>query len=191
MNWFQRYGIVGMYFLVIAFLWLYCLGLSPIDLSKWNEVKGFIAILSFAFLPIGYILSVFSQLLYYKGNLGRQIHKERLKAMKPADKQKLGLDCCCDEDEHICEIAMTAFDRFKNYGKDLEAARYLDMFITKRFDVLAINNSLILSTIISLLMSAIIILIKYSGLLLEIKFSGYYVVLLILSSFCIIIILFR
>jgi len=158
MNWFERYGIVGIYFLTISFLWLICLSSGSVtNLMKEKEIADvLIALLGFS-LPLGYILSILSMRIYYSNStisrwlhLRRSIHVEIVKKMNNNAK---GFEYLS---EHLLEARMTSLIRLRkieeiklNDSKDLQ---YLGMFCTRRFDVLAINRAIMLSTVLSFLL---------------------------------------
>ena len=71
MNWFERYGVVGGYFLFVLIMWAYAISGIKIDFSDTEKILGLSSI-----LPFGYLISIFSQWLYYSGLCGRSIHKE-------------------------------------------------------------------------------------------------------------------
>ena len=71
------------------------------------------------------------------------------------NKDRLGLND--DSSEAECEARMTVFLRLTMVNNNLEATKYLDRFNTKRFDVLAISNSIIACTILSPLFAVLII----------------------------------
>lgn len=139
MNWFERYGIVGAYFLIITLAW-YKIGYDiVID-------ESVIFLCTFSFVPIGYILSTISQLFYYKVPFSRKIHIEILQAYQ--DDKNISLSYK-DLDEEKMEATITTLQRLKRfpyYGISTEQMRFLASWCTKRFDVISINNSIILGT---------------------------------------------
>lgn len=154
MNWFERYGVAGTYFIVMTVLWLK--GIYNIHLDTTIIGAGVLAT-----LPAGYTLSILSQVFYYspcakcgvaKRIFGNQIHKKILRDLDPELKEELHLSDCSDES--ICETKMTTFFRFRVFvGEKLNAQRYLADFATRRWDVLAINRSIMISIMLSLVFS--------------------------------------
>lgn len=137
MNWFERYGIVGGYFSAIIVISLYLN--QYIDLAQ-NGNALLVAIFVALILPIGYILSIFSQWLYYFGWNGIQVHQEIFKELNDKCKQKLGI--CEADKEALLEAKITAELRLSKISDDI---KYLARFATKRWDVLALNSALDLS----------------------------------------------
>ena len=181
MNWFERYGIVGAYFLVLNFWSL--LANSFLELSKINKDNStlIIGIIGVAFLPIGYILSVVSQQFYYMGWGGRQIHIESLKYFSEGLKNKMGISC--NDSESIVESKMSAFIRLY-IGK--ERLPDIRQFTTKRFDVRAINLSIIIVTLATLILNLIISFISNISCLAG--FSNEYIFIIIsLAVLCLLI----
>lgn len=157
MNWFERYGIVGAYSLLILLVWVVsCTSFTLVINTATSEyckvtlgsipaeyIGGFF---TFTFLPVGYIVSMFSMMFYYSFFGGRQIHREIANILK--------LDP--NWGEWRCEAVITAYDRLRLWNKnrknpetELEGLKFLASFGTRRFDVLSINNSIILSTLLS------------------------------------------
>ncbi|MBU1864166.1 MAG: hypothetical protein KKH94_10925 [Candidatus Omnitrophica bacterium] len=152
MNWFERYGIVGSYFMMITFLWIKCFLVF--------EIKDYyIAAFIFSVLPIGYLLTVFAQWLYYKGIWGPRIHKEIFDFMRlhldEKERTKLGLPE--KSDEAMCEAKLAVLHRLtKVESAPLEHIKYLADFCTRRWDVISINGSIMLSTILSFMFSILL-----------------------------------
>jgi len=150
MNWFERYGIVGSYFIVLLYVILRFnlqrLGIA-IEFSKGSMAVD-AAIFVAASLALGYVISIFSQFLYYKGRNGLMIHGEIIKLCR----QETGMDKYIqdeikiseNETEEDIEVKLTVFFRLKE--KLLKRFQYLGVFSTKRWDVIAINSALILGT---------------------------------------------
>jgi len=191
MNWFERYGIVGAYFLIITFVWLVCctsfkvergggsadatisveaaMGNECIDLKIPTKVamngnkaeinpQFIIGIFAVAFLPLGYLLTVTSQMFYYIGFGGRQIHRAIVEMLRKDLRWRNKIGLKPNMSEESCEAIITAFERLRlwklnknNSRTQLEALKFLASFCTRRFDVIAINNSIILSTLLSLI----------------------------------------
>jgi len=156
MNWFERYGIPGLYFVLLVATACYIFG-PPCD--KDTAIQIFIAALS-ASLPIGYILVVTSQWLYYKVPCLQVHHKAWKAAKKDADKE------LPEDEEWWVEARATILGRWKldeeKIPKGIEKGKWLQEWFTKRFDVLAINSTLILATIIGLLVLIIMCCLRFS-----------------------------
>lgn len=146
MNWFERYGIVGAYFLTVLSVFLKINQyFAQVDFGKDGAV--IIAFFSFSALPAGYILSIFSQLLYYCGFGGTQIHKETVKYLP--EKLKNELNLLDSDNEQKLEAKITAKIRLSAEHQQLQ---YLGVFATKRWDVLAVNSAIRLATVVLIIL---------------------------------------
>lgn len=143
MNWFERYGIPGLYFvLLVTVLCCVIFGLPYCKNQRDIAIKAFVATLP-ASVPIGYILVIFSQMLVYCDKIPWwRVHSEAWK--KAGEKTKNDAD-----KEWWVEAEATIRGRWKCTDKDnkIEKGKWLQEWFTKRFDVLAINSALILATI--------------------------------------------
>lgn len=157
MNWFERYGIPGLYFVLLVAAACYILG-PPCDTEEiaMTAFGGTLA----ASLPIGYILLVTSQWLYYKVPWWQVHHKAWKVAKKDTDKE------LPEDGEWWVEARATILGRWKldeeKIPKGIEKGRWLQEWFAKRFDVLAINSALILATIIGLLVLIIMWCLRFS-----------------------------
>ncbi len=158
MNWFERYGIVGMYFLIIVSIWYVCLFPEAIDIGKLTiyeiPIKYIAGLFTFLFLPIGYIIMILSQRLYY---WIPSLHTHKKIFRKLTDKTKNKIELNKEEAEWKTEAVLTYYDRMKFNNRNEKSMEFLAPFITKRFDVIAINNGMILA---SLLAALLVIIIK-------------------------------
>jgi hypothetical protein len=166
MNWFERYGIVGMYFLLISLFWVVGLSSGLITELMGDEAvaKILIALLGFS-LPIGYILTNISMSIYYNNcscwfsrifdllSLRDQIHLKLIKEMTLSDQEKLKL--LDVSSEHISEARLTSLIRLmrlrvlRDDCVKTDNLEHLGIFCTRRFDVLAINRSIMLATLLA------------------------------------------
>jgi hypothetical protein len=144
MNWFERYGIPGLYFvLLVTILCCIIFGFPYCKDQRDIAIKAFVAALP-ASVPIGYILVIFSQALVYWDKISWwRVHHEAWENAKN------------DEDRHEdkewwVEAHATILGRWRYFDKNnkLEAAKWLQEWFAKRFDVLAINSALIVATFI-------------------------------------------
>lgn len=145
MNWFKRYGIVGAYFLFFVTLWFK-------SISSFSLIEGqqqlFAAVFTFTFLPVGYCISIISQWLYYKELSGHCIHKKFIKNdLDDVIRTKYNLESKYSEEDKA-EIILTCRIRLDETN-NLDRIKYLAGQATKRFDVVAINKAIILSTALS------------------------------------------
>jgi hypothetical protein len=131
-DWFKRYGIPGIYFVGLVVGWMYALYCCwPFNLTVEEVLK----LGAFISLPSGYILSVLSQYLY----LQFKIFGLHRKAAKRLD---ILLEKYEYELEGMCCIAVSRL----NKGNDLESQKFIQDWIRKRMDVLAINSTMIIAT---------------------------------------------
>jgi|GEM_PF-2985456 len=173
MNWFERYGIVGMYFFMALFVWYTCLFAAfkveeTVLLIEGIPIKYIGALFGFMFLPIGYIIMVLSQWLYYKGIYGNRIHRKVFDQLSNKLRIKEITGIPGKPSEADAEMALTYIDRIKMKYKDIKKVESLAVWIRKRFDVIAINNGVLLATLLSFVSAAIIKSIVSSLYLLDI-----------------------
>lgn len=153
MNWFERYGIVGAYFVMLVSLWVKVLS-APFKFEP-NEYTLIAAILTISFVPLGYIISILSQRIYYSPQSwwrslfggGTQIHQQIIKSV--TEEKKKNLEISGVPDEADCETSLTSYTRLSLDKDCLESRKYLATFATRRWDVLSINKSIILATWLS------------------------------------------
>lgn len=133
MNWFERYGIPGIYFVLLlaVFYWIIS-GCLPI-----HDLAAFGAALSVS-IPLGYILVILSQFLYYTISPWQVHLKAWENAGEKAEKRK----------EWWVETEATILDRLECHENKVEKGRWIQDWFMKRFDVLTINSALMLATII-------------------------------------------
>ena len=139
MNWFERYAIPGIYS-VLLFAILYGM-FREISLKGDAAVAIFGAALSVS-IPLGYILVVLSQRLYY------WIH--RWQVFSPAWSEAGKGEERGAEWRVEAEAAILARVRANKDG--VEWGRWIQDWSMKRFDVLAINRSLWLATALGILL---------------------------------------
>ena len=158
MNWFERYGIPGLYFvLLVTILCCVIFGLPYCKNQRDIAIKAFVATLP-ASVPIGYILVIFSQMLVYCDKIPWwRVHSEAWK--KAGEKTKNDAD-----KEWWVEAEATIRGRWKCTDKDnkIEKGKWLQEWFAKRFDVLAINSALILATVFGLLALIIMWRLRFS-----------------------------
>jgi hypothetical protein len=136
MNWFQRYGIPGAYFIGLSLTWGYALDYCMIPTI---DPRMLIALAAIIFIPIGYIISILQQWLYLQFKcLG--IHRKA--------KIEAGIDFSGQPDD---EATIEARSLLLILSKriPLDHNRFIQDWIRRRMDVIAINFSLIVATIFS------------------------------------------
>ncbi len=144
MNWFERYGVVGGYFLFVLMMWLNAISDITINFGDAEKILGLASI-----LPFGYLISIFSQYLYYTGFYGRTIHNEIGEIIRNSKEFQKHIELREAFSEEENETIITCWVRMKLFNSKLESFRFLANFATKRFDVISINNSLIIATIMA------------------------------------------
>ena len=189
MNWFERYGIVGMFFIVMAALWYFCLFPQGWELLNKGNVlfpKYVIGLCALSFLPFGYLIMVFSQLYYYLVNRKNRIHIRYWNDLRNQERddilnteKMMGLP----EFNQNSEIQVESILAY--YGKTridrLENNKFLSKFATKRFDAVAINEGLIWATFFSLITAICLEGITFGATINWGIFSTWFVFILALS----------
>ena len=128
MNWFERYGIPGIYFvLLLAVLYWIFFGTPPIQ----YDTLAVIGVALSASIPLGYILVICSQFLYYTISPWRVHHKAW------GEKNKK---------EWWVEAEVTILARLECTEDQVDRGRWIQDWFIKRFDVLTINSALMLAT---------------------------------------------
>jgi len=99
------------------------------DIEKLGS--GEAAFLGFMALPIGYLLSIFSQMLYYLNVNGCQVHKKIVQSLPASLKNEYNYSE--SDQEHVIEAKMTFVNRNPNSknGIDADKLEYLMSFRTK------------------------------------------------------------
>jgi len=195
MNWFERYGIVGMYFLIALFVWYTCLFAAfevkeTVLLIEGIPIKYIGALFGFMFLPIGYIIMVFSQWLYYKGLYGRQTHLKVLDKLSNESRKNEIIGEHSNSSEAEVEMALTYFDRIRMKFEDTKKVESLAVWIRKRFDVIAINNGVLLATLLSFASAVIIkLVVSYPSFNMIVHISSKLIACFLLFSLVVFIVL--
>ncbi|MDD5348034.1 MAG: hypothetical protein PHT59_05410 [Candidatus Omnitrophica bacterium] len=143
MNWFERYGLIGSFALIFLLLpFLFNDYFSIQDLTS----GGYIPFLVACVLPVGYLFFVISQIFYYLGWGGEQIHKSIKEGLSDEERARLELSCC--DSEEIVETKLTTAFRLSKYSD-----RYVRLgdHGTKRWGVFSVNSAIRLAVICSLL----------------------------------------
>lgn len=149
MSWSERYAIPGIYFvlLVAAFYWTF-FG-SPFN--KQTIFAALVVAVS-ASLPAGYILSIISQRTYYWWPPSWQLNR---KSWRQAGKNQFESKIQPESkgmSEEIVEAEAAVLGRWMIESDDADKGRWLQEWFSKRMDVLAINRTLIIATIIGWIM---------------------------------------
>lgn len=184
MNWFERYGIVGTFFVAMTAVWFFGLFPDSFVLLKQNSeflvlVKYIAGFLIFAFLPIGYLIVILGQWVYYRQRgiwmrihcrYWDDLHKDIKKEILDREKLDMEKDLSQDEqnDEAKIEAVITYYDRTSS-SLDVDTNKYLSAFGTKRYDVIAINRGFTLVIPISLICAICLKLFSLNINLMELR----------------------
>ncbi|MBI4186703.1 MAG: hypothetical protein HY530_04250 [Chloroflexi bacterium] len=162
MNWFERYGIPGFYFVGLMAGWTYAF--SP-HTNNILDNPGLIAAFIAVSLPIGYIISIVSQAVYLswrrclwncrhlRGWLG--YHGA---AMDMAGITSIGFPGAMppdNRDERLNEantLLLTALSK----RTSVRTQEYVRNWIARRQDVCAMNQSVILATLLAPILAFVI-----------------------------------
>jgi hypothetical protein len=142
---------MGAFQFFFVLLWLNAFSYFTFSPGQLDNIIKF----STATVPLGYMIMIVSQRLYYAGFWGKQIHKEIVRLILKTNYglgKSLGLSE--DDDESISESKLTTIIRAGKFGKvDVARLQYLGTFATSRFDILSINNGLRLILYLSILIA--------------------------------------
>ncbi len=189
MRWFERYGIPGIYFVLLlaAFYWI-IFGFQP-SINARMIVAVFAVAIS-ASLPAGYILSIISLRIYYLYRPPWQVHNGPWH-QAGEELRKAGEKLCESniKSEEIVEAEVAVLGRLKIKDREADKRRWFQEWCTKRMDVLAINHTIIWATIIGWLLGVVIILGSFFRNLTTLKIKWFYLVLLGVISVLIILVL--
>lgn len=151
MDWFKRYGIPGAYFCVLTLAWIAICYPCKFNFFKAN-IKDLVVLVVIAFLPIGYILTTIQMFIYYSiRGLGihRSAQKEANLPLPPEIKTKIK-----GEHEAIFEAYTHVFSlNYAENNKKFEVVKFNQDWVRKRMDILTINATLILASLISAVLS--------------------------------------
>jgi hypothetical protein len=166
MNWFERYGIPGAYFvLLLATLSVICWADSLVQYFECHPqlLTGVAALGAAASIPIGYLLAIISQVLYYTPlSWFWKVHRPAWKwawnnrsdrERKPNERKPRHAS------EWHVEADVTFVARWKHHykGEDgLKRSEFMQQWFAKRSDVMAMNAAMIWGTVVAvgLLISA-------------------------------------
>lgn len=180
MNWFQRYGIPGAYFEGMAILLLIIYYPS---LCNENDLKLIGGVFTASFLPIGYILTMFSQCMYWL----RTLLFDKGPHIRSSNKAQVSLKGATSEIKAAAYSTLNVFvPRLNKYDKDrIERHRFVQEWITKRVDVIVMNETMICGTIFLLLLIPFLYFIKLLYLLPHLIFKpAHLLIFLYLLIYC-------
>ncbi len=142
MNWFQRYGIPGAYFVGLMVSWVYSSCPHLLENQAFPSPQWLLALAAIAFLPIGYVISILAQLLYLNlPCLG--VHRRAAKKAKvfPGFNYEPSLEA-----QTLLLSALTE-------GITVSTHQYIRNWIARRMDVSAISLSLITANFIAIVIA--------------------------------------
>ena len=154
MNWFARYMIPGSYFvLYIAALFL-IYGI-PFNINK-DAAIAIIGAAAFISLPVGYIISIISQTLYYEISKPYWVN---FPSYEKAffNKKRIDRPIIFLEREEFVEAWAAARGRLMIKETETDKRRWFAEWVAKRTDVLAINSSIMVATLIGYLLTLFLV----------------------------------
>lgn len=144
MGWFQRYGIPGAYFCGLVILWfgaLYHCQFSELIKSE-HQVKIAAGILAASFLSVGYLVSVLGQILYHLiPGIGIDTRARKRASIR--------FRTWFDRWLEYRQEAITVFQIMTTTSFSLDQIKWLLEWMSKRMDMIVINSSLILATVLA------------------------------------------
>ena len=162
MNWFQRYGIPGAYFVGLMAGWVYAFNPDLWKNQAFSDHQWLLALAAIAFLPIGYVISIFGQVVYL--NWRRCFARYRWlrgwlgfhgAAMDTAGVKFLGFrDDQPTQYEAIIEartLLLTALTK----RIPVRTHQYIRDWIARRMDVVAMNQSIFSATLFAMIIAVV------------------------------------
>lgn len=148
MNWFERYGIPGSYFIASMAGWVYALYPSIWNPHTSRDLQSLVALAAVIFLPIGYVISILSQTVY--------LNWRRCFAGCPPLRGWLGFHGAALDtisisgaplDEAVIEARTLLLTASRKGPLTIDTHLYMRNWIARRMDVVAINHSIIWATV--------------------------------------------
>lgn len=160
MGWFQRYGIPGAYFAGLVITGMYAF-LYP-EVGKDWDARAVVGLGVILFLPVGYIISIASQALYLYGvwerlRVVQRVHSAAMKRIGivfPGFLDNLG-----DRQgpkEEIVEARTLLLTALDTRTIPFESNRFIRDWIARRIDVIAINSSIIMASMLAIVIFLIL-----------------------------------
>ena len=131
MNWFERYGIPGIYFGMLSVEIHFAL----VGLPIYDKAAVIIGAVVMGSVPIGYVLVVASQVLYYRFGF-LQVHRPAWNAVVNKWEKR----------EWKVEADSTVPIRWRIGHERSDQGRWMQEWFMKRFDVLSINLAIVVGT---------------------------------------------
>jgi len=151
MNWFARYAIPGSYFLALTIAWISSI-YRCVPVLALTSYEKLLTVGAATFLPLGYILHTLQQCIYL---LFKPLGILRAAKAKTAYQ----FDFPAEDEVSIEAHSLLLIWKHK---ASLEEFSYISEWIRKRMDVMAVNFSLFIATIVSFF-AAWLIPHSYSG----------------------------
>lgn len=153
MNWFERYGIPGTYFYIVLLSGLYALYPCKMETIDMRALAAF----AVSFLPVGYIISIIGQWLYLRDPQGGLHHR----AAGQCKILSIGGRPLSELFEPDLEVfsslnAVDAANTNNNYKEFLDKQRFIQEWIRKRMDVVVINHSIQIATLLVIPMTVLL-----------------------------------
>jgi len=143
MNWFQRYGIPGVYFWGILIIWSgafwHCNFDTMIEGDTLKTIGGVVVI---SFVPVGYLVTTVGQIIYLIFPcIGVDT---RARARRRAN-VSLRRDSILEYEQEVQSLVPV----MEAKADDLEKHRFIQEWMRKRMDVAAISGSLLVATVVA------------------------------------------
>lgn len=145
MNWFQRYGFVGAYFILLMGVWIWVW--YP-NIMENRDAQLLVAGAAIGFLPVGYIISVLQMLIYHEWGPSQIMRDAQQKVIGKKNFHQWPHD---EPTREADSLLLFVFP--KNTWDELGAQRFTREWIARRTDVMAMNYSIVVATILASLLS--------------------------------------
>lgn len=176
MNWFQRYGVPGVYFLGLLVLWTVAFYHRPISSLNIGDrtVQAVLGVVAISFLPVGYLISILQQIIYLRSQrLGITTRAIRRANVFRDDSIRRNHQYWLEAEACLVEVGQ--WRRGENNGAqprqnfNVEMSKFFQDWSRSRNNVMAINGSLILATFLAPAIVALVL--KIFGLSLQFDFN--------------------
>jgi len=159
-NWFERYGIPGAYFIGLMVGWGYafCPNLFTKSDNGWEWL---FAIAAIVFLPVGYIISIFGQAVYLKWRccFARCPKLRVLLGFHGAAMDRLSIVPPIP-DEAIIEARTLLLSVSRRDLLDVNTHEYMRNWIARRMDVVAIDQSIFWASVLAGFIASLLCLLR-------------------------------
>jgi len=156
MTWFQRYGFPGAYFWGLLMLWLVAFYHCELYNVLRDDVAKTVGVIAAAsFLPIGYLISILQQIIYlwlkipWLGITGRAIKKSNVFQNTNEREYMLEAEACLVVMSK--KVKTNEVKKVKDNEPDVDKQRFLQDWIRNRNNVMAINSSLMVASMLAFL----------------------------------------